>query len=337
MSMNPELYAIPGQQSHGESRFPFALLPGCGIETLADATSYVAQNRDELLKLATKHGAVFLRDFPLASVDDFDALVQALGLPNFPYKKSLSNAVRINRTERVFSANEAPPEVNIFFHHEMAQTPLFPEWIMFYCEIAAQTGGATPICRSDVLYERLQQECPEFAKACETKGLKYSNVMPAIDDPLSGMGRSWGSTLGVETRDQAESRLRELNYSWQWLEDGSLRATTPPLPAVMEVEPGRKTFFNQLIAAFSGWKDARNDPSGAIRHGDETPLDREAVETAIRIADELTFDVPWQSGDAVIIDNRVVMHARRTFTGTRKVVASLAQMRTHSFDLSAAG
>lgn len=332
----PEPFGIAHQQTHADSVFPYVLLPGCEVENLGDSTDYVSSHRDELLGLATKHGAVLFRDFPLASVDDFDALIQALDLPNFPYKKSLSNAVRINRTERVFSANEAPPDVQIFFHHEMAQTPLYPEWIMFYCEIAAETGGATPICRSDVLYERLKDTCPDFIEACESKGLKYSNVMPAEDDPLSGMGRSWGSTLGVETREQAEARLAELNYSWTWLDDGSLRATTPALPAVMEVEPGRKTFFNQLIAAFSGWKDARNDPSGAIRHGDETPLDKDAVQAAIDIADEITFDVPWQSGDAVIIDNRVVMHARRSFTGTRKVVASLAQMRTHSFELVSA-
>lgn len=328
----PQPYAIAEQQTWGDSVFPYVLLPGCGTESLDDATSYVSAHRDELLQLATQHGAVLLRDFPLASVDAFDAVVRALDLPNFPYKKSLSNAVRVNRTERVFSANEAPPEVNIFFHHEMAQTPLYPEWIMFYCEIAAQTGGATPICRSDVLYEKLREACPEFIEACESKGLKYSNVMPGEDDPLSGMGRSWGSTLGVETREAAEARLRDLNYSWEWLDDGALRATTPPLPAVMEVSPGRKTFFNQLIAAFSGWKDARNDPSGAIRHGDETPLDKAAVAKAIEIADAITFDVPWQSGDAVIIDNRIAMHARRTFTGKRKVVASLAQMRTHAFE-----
>ena len=101
----------------------------------------------------------------------------------------------------------------------------------------------------------------------------------------------------------------------------------------MEVSPGRKTFFNQLIAAYSGWKDARNDPSDAIRHGDGSQLDGDSVRKAIEIADALAFDVPWQSGDAVLIDNRVAMHARRSFTGKRKVVASLANMRRQSFEV----
>jgi Taurine catabolism dioxygenase TauD, TfdA family len=143
------------------------------------------------------------------------------------------------------------------------------------------------------------------------------------------MGRSWQSTLGAQTREQAEARLRSLNYSWQWLPDGCLRATTPVLPAVREVSPGRKSFFNQLIAAFRGWKDARNDPAQAIRFGDGAPLDRDAVQAAIALADELAFDIPWQRGDVVLVDNFLTMHGRRTFRGTRKVLASLADPQRH--------
>ena len=328
MSIEPK--AIEGQQNYPDSVFPYALIGSEGA-SLEQSTAWVSANCKEILAQASKHGAVLLRDIGVESVEGFDAVVSALNLENFPYKKSLSNAVRVNRTERVFSANEAPPEVQIFFHHEMAQTPLFPKWIMFSCEIAPQEGGATPLCRSDVLFERLQSECPEFAKACEQRGLKYTNVMPGVDDAQSGMGRSWASTLGVETKDEAEARLRELNYSWEWLNDGCLRATTPPLPAVMELPDGRKSFFNQLIAAFCGWKDERNDPSKAIQHGDGTPLDKNAVQRAAAISEEIVFDMHWQVGDVVVIDNTVVMHARRPFVGKRKVVASLGEMQTQSF------
>jgi hypothetical protein len=323
--------SVPRQQHHGETVFPYVFR--CEPDTtLPAAIDWVKEQRQHLLDLSTIHGAVLLRDFPFKSVDALDEFVVALQLANFPYKKSLSNAVRVNRTERIFSANEAPPEVQILYHHEMAQTPVYPHRIMFFCEIAAEEGGATPICRSDILYERLAELCPKFIADCERKGLIYTNVMPGADDALSGMGRSWQSTLGVTTRPEAEARLAELNYTWEWLDNGCLRATTPPLPAVMEVAPGRKTFFNQMIAAYCGWKqDSRNSSFDAVRHSDGTTLDAEAVAQAVKLAEELTFDVPWQAGDAVLIDNTVVMHARRPFRGTRKVLASLAEMRTHSF------
>ena len=107
------------------------------------------------------------------------------------------------------------------------------------------------------------------------------------------------------------------------LDDGCLRVTTPVLPAVRPLGDGRSSFFNQLIAAFQGWKDERNDPAKAITFGDGAPLDREAVNAATRLGDELTFDLQWQRGDVALVDNFVTMHGRRPFTGTRKVLASL--------------
>jgi hypothetical protein len=137
------------------------------------------------------------------------------------------------------------------------------------------------------------------------------------------MGRSWQSTLRASTPAQAEERLAGLGYSWTWLADGCLRATTPLLPAVRQLPDGRTSFFNQLIAAFQGWKDERNDPSKAITFGDGTPLDREAVGVATRLGDELSFNLQWQRGDVALVDNYLTMHGRRAFSGTRKVLASL--------------
>ena len=315
--------AIPAQQTHYGQPFPLVLECQSPSAPLDAAATWVAGRRDELLRQAAEHGALLFRGFPLATAEDFDRFVAAFELTNFPYEQSLSNAVRVVRTPRVFTANEAPPSVTIYLHHEMAQTPIYPSRLLFFCEQPAAQGGATPICRSDVLWEKLAQCCPQFAHDCRAKGLRYSNVMPAANDAMSGMGRSWQSTLRAGSREEAEQRLRALGYSWQWLADGSLRATTPLLPAVRDLGNGRTSFFNQLIAAAMGWKDTRNDPSKSITFGDGTPLDREAVQVAAQLGEELSFDVPWHKGDVALVDNYVTMHGRRTFVGSRKVLASL--------------
>ncbi len=279
--------SLAGQQEHGGRPFPQALACRTPGATLEDVSGWIGAHRQSLLDESAHCGAILFRGFPLHTAEDFDRFIAAFELPNFPYAESLSNAVRVNRTDRVFTANEAPPAVTIYLHHEMAQTPLFPSRLFFFCERAAERGGATPLCRSDVLWERLSAACPEFARDCQAKGLRYSNVMPAENDPNSGMGRSWQSTLRAATREEAEARLQTLGYDCQWLDDGCLRATTPVLPAVRPLGGGRASFFNQLIAAYHGWKDTRNDPSKAITLGDGTPLDAEAVATAVRLADEL--------------------------------------------------
>ena len=312
-----------GQRTEGGSVFPLLIRCDSSDATLARTEAWIVQNSEELSAKAATHGAVLFRGFPLATDYDFDTFVAAFGLPNFTYEDSLSNAVRRNRTARVFTANEAPADVNICLHHEMAQTPIYPSKLFFFCEKAAEQGGATPLCRSDILFDRMTKEMPQFALDCADKGLLYSHVMPAVDDAASGMGRSWQSTWKASTPQEAEARMTELGYAWEWQDDGCLKVTTPQLQAVKRLRNGGTVFFNQLIAAFHGWKDARNDPGKSITFGDGAPLDSRAMDRVIEMAEEITFDVPWQAGDVALVDNYVTMHGRRTFQGTRKVLASL--------------
>jgi hypothetical protein len=260
---------------------------------------------------------------PARSDLDFDRVVQSLGLANFSYAESLSNAVRKNRTERVFTANEAPPDVEIYLHHEMAQTPVYPSKLMFYCELAPSSGGATPLCRSDAVLSALEERAPEFVRRCEQEGVRYTNVMPANADLASGQGRSWQSTLSVATKAEAEARLTGLGYGFEWLADESLRATTPALPAIRTLDDGRRVFFNQLIAAFRGWQDARNQANKSVSFGDGQAIEAGDMRIVCDAGEEHTFDLAWQTGDIALVDNFLVMHGRRPFQGERRVLASL--------------
>ncbi|XUU60800.1 TauD/TfdA family dioxygenase [Erythrobacter sp. HA6-11] len=293
------------------------------INGKGDLADYISVNKASVDDALTASGAVLFRGFGVLDPLAFDAAVVAYGEESFTYEESLSNAVRVNVTERVFTANEAPPETEIFMHHEMAQTPLYPSKLMFYCEIAPGEGGATPLCRSDLLFAELRERDPDNAAAFQQRGVRYSNTMPGENDAGSGQGRSWRSTLGVENRQDAEARLAALGYEWEWTADDSLRATTPILPAVRELNDGRTAFFNQLIAAFCGWSDTRNDGSRAITFGDGAPVTQVHMAAAIALSEELVYDHAWQSGDVVLVDNFAVMHGRRPFTGKRRVLASL--------------
>jgi hypothetical protein len=147
--------------------------------------------------------------------------------------------------------------------------------------------------------------------------------MPPEDDMQSGQGRSWRSTLSAGSQTEAEIKLEKLNYQWQWLENDSLRVTTPVLPAVKQLADGRSVFFNQLIAAFRGWQDERNSAEKSICFGDGSTISSADMAVAIDLADKLTFDIPWQAGDVVLLDNFSTMHGRRPFQGRRSVLASL--------------
>ena len=314
---------VENQLQFDDSTFPLVVTPPSESISLEHSIAWIKENQAELEDKLSKAGTILFRGFPMHDAETFDEFSSAFNYPSFTYQESLSNAVRINFTERVFTANEAPKDVEIYLHHEMAQTPVYPSKLFFFCEIAPTEGGATPICRSDILLEELEKVDADLVKRFTEKGVSYTNIMPPYDDSGSGQGRSWRSTLGADTKKQAEGRLAELGYTWEWMEDESLRAKTPTLPAVRKVSDGRPVFFNQLIAAFRGWKDSRNDPSKSIAFGDDTPITDDDMAQAIAISDRITYDLAWQTGDVALIDNFLAMHGRRPYSGKRRVLASL--------------
>lgn len=317
---------VPHQLTCGNDVFPSVVLNDMGLTTVQACSEWINENKKVLEDKLQSSGAILFRGFPLDSAETFDEFSNAFGYPNFTYKESLSNAVRINFTERVFTANEAPKDVEIYLHHEMAQTPISPSKLFFFCKSAAENGGATPLCRSDMLFSELQKQDQTLANEFEEKGLKYTTHMPAEDDPNSGQGRSWKSTLSVESVEEGEAKLKELGYSWKWMPDNSLRATTPVLPAVVTLKNGNKVFYNQLIAAYMGWKGVRENPSSAITFGDGSHISSSSLELIASLAAEFTFDLPWQDGDVALVDNYMAMHGRKPFSGERKrqVLVALA-------------
>jgi len=320
MTFSAQTIDLPIQQQLPTGPFP-VVYSGDNTADKQEAFEWVKHNKQAILHQLTKDGAILFRGFSLVTAQDFDGFIAALDLPIFTYEESLSNAVRVTVTDRVFTANEAPANVSIYLHHEMAQTPVFPSKLFFFCEKAAETAGETPLCRSDILLKALDKKLPAFAAKCRKLGVKYTNYMPNADDAASGQGRSWRSTLDVATAEDAETKLSRLGYSWVWHTDGTLEVQTAALDAVKTLEDGTEVFFNQLIAAFLGWKNGAK----AIHFGDGSTISEHDMQQVCELADELTFDMPWQAGDLVLVDNFRVMHGRRPFEGTRRILASLAE------------
>jgi len=298
--------------------FPAVIVNDGSIKTIEQATQWISDNLAALEKELSFTGAILFRGFPVTDAQTYDDFFSAFKYPNFTYKESLSNAVRINYTEYVFTANEAPKDVEIYLHNEMAQTPLYPGRISLFCEAAAEQGGATVICRSDEIYNQLVKQEPELTNKLEAVGIKYTTTMPSEDRPESGQGRSWKSTLSVDSISAAEDKLKSLGYSWEWAQDGSLKAQTAPLPAIRTINGSRKVFFNQLIAAYLGWDGVKEDPSCALCFGDDTALPKTYLETAVQIAESISFDINWQNGDVAVVDNNLAMHGRRPYSGDKK-------------------
>lgn len=324
---------IPEQKVFNGIEFPLVLEPNTKHKNAAASTTqdalkeWVQSATPEVVDaLLLKHGAILFKDFYIDTPERFNAMVEEFGFENFPYVGGA--AVRRQLAPRVFTTNESPPSEKIPFHHEMAQVPSFPAKVFFQCDTPPETGGETPILPSWEIAHRLEAKHPAFVQKL-AEGVRYIRVMPEEDDPSSAIGRGWKSTYATPDRAEVEARLRSLNYTGEWLADGSLRTISPVLPAVRqdvgEGRSGRKTFFNSVVAVFTGWNDSRNKGETAIQFADGSYLDPSLIAEAGVIMEELAVAFPWKRGDFVLIDNHTVMHSRKPFTGKRLVTASLAK------------
>ena len=329
----------------GTYDFPVALEP-CTQEVASDtiAALHWAQDSSETIERhLCRYGALLLRGFPIRNPQDFAHLTEALGWPNFGYEASGGNAVRRNVVgDRVFTANESPPDKVIPFHHELAQTTRYPHRVAFFCENPAMRGGATPLLDSGNAYARLRDEFPDSLAELQKKGVRYTRVMTVDDRPHSAIGRGWSDTFGVSTPQELEAKLASTGDKLEWLGvslshlgvDGDrypVRHYTDVRPAVL-VDPHdperRLRFFNQILAAHAGWRDELNAPGASVVLGDGTPMRQDMLDAMERIFREESVSVQWRVGDVMLINNLQVMHARETFVdgeAPRRVLASLGR------------
>jgi alpha-ketoglutarate-dependent taurine dioxygenase len=296
-----------------------------GLNNLKSTQDWLKENKIFIELKLEEHGAIIFKDLPVKTAEDFDQFVSTFNYDTFTYEESLSNAVRINKTDKVFTANEAPREVEIFLHHEMAQTPTYPKNIFFFCKSASETGGETPLCRSDQLYEALLKADKALVESFEKFGVIYNSIMSSGDELISGQGRSWQKTLGVSSKNDAEEKLSKLGYSWNWIEDDNLSVTTKTLQATKELGNGQKSFFNQVIAASLGWKKNSENQIAPVRFGNGEEIKESYIELISELAQSLTLLRSWQDHDILLIDNYRVMHGRKPFAGNknREVLVSL--------------
>ncbi|KAF3971126.1 hypothetical protein CMV_005254 [Castanea mollissima] len=320
-------FQIPHQKIFNGIQFPLILSPNPKSQTppssLSLFTKAIKTEKTLLDSVLHKSGAVLLRGFPVNSASDFNDVVEAFGFEELPYVGGA--APRTNVVGRVFTANESPPDQKIPFHHEMAQVPTFPSKLFFFCEVEPGSGGETPIVLSHLVYEKVKERHPEFVERLEEHGLLYTRVLGEDDDPSSPIGRGWKSTFLTKDKSVAEERAANLGMKLEWLED-SVKTIMGPIPAIkFDKTRQRKIWFNSMVAAYTGWEDARNDPVKAVTFGDGKPLPADIIYDCLNILEEESVAFPWQKGDVLLLDNWAVLHARRSFDPPRRILASLCK------------
>jgi len=303
---------------------PVALEPENPGDTLDRALERIEAARPALEALLARYGAVLLRRVLPAETAAFDAALGRLAPDLKPYVGGQSQRSRVEG--KIYTSTEYPSDQEIVLHNELSYTRTPPRRLYFFCLVPADTGGETPIVDCRRLFEALD---PAVRDPLVARGVRYVKNMHGG----SGFGKSWQAHFETADRDVVTVYLRDGGVDHRWGEDGSLWTSQVRPAAIAHPETGETVWFNQ--ADLWHWSALGARGASLLRvmgpdrlptnaqygDGEQIPAEHMTVTRETRRREAARF--PWEPGDLLLLDNHLVAHGRRPFTGERRILVAM--------------
>jgi alpha-ketoglutarate-dependent taurine dioxygenase len=290
-----------------------------------DLAAWAASRREPISRLLLAHAALLFRGFHLDGPEALERCVRALSgdALDYTFRSTPRRAVE----GKIFTSTEYPRDQAIPMHNEMSYTRTWPRKIWFYSRTVAASGGETPLADSRRVFAAIPPAVRErFARS----GVMYvRNYGGGIDLP-------WQEVFQTADRGAVAAYCREHGIELEWRGSDELCTRQVCQATATHPETGEDLWFNQahlfhvssLDPELAAMLTAERGPGGLPRnayYGDGAPIDDAAL-AAIRAAYDCHQVVfPWQQGDVLLLDNMLVAHGRRPYSGSRSVVVGMAE------------
>jgi alpha-ketoglutarate-dependent taurine dioxygenase len=309
---------------NNESWAPHEITPArAGADATAPGLLAYLQALPDLSGLLIREKAIVFRGFHV-SAGTLEPVMDLLLPGRLAYVHG--NSPRTKVGNNIYTSTEYPPQLTISMHNELSYAARWPSRLLFFCERAAESGGATPVVDG----ARWLESIDPGIRASFASGVKYTqNLHDGI-----GLGKSWQETFETSDRAAVEDYLAGADATWQWTAEGLRISQVRPATARHPVT-GAEVWFSQ----FDQWHPAALGDAAAaalarimsedqlpqsVAFADGSPI---PAEHARHVRDQglaAAIDVDWHPGDLLLIDNVLVGHGRRPFTGTRRVLVAMA-------------
>jgi alpha-ketoglutarate-dependent taurine dioxygenase len=138
---------------------------------------------------------------------------------------------------------------------------------------------------------------------------------------------TWQDAFHTDEREVAEARCRELGLEHTWTARGLLRTYSRRPGIATHAHTGERCWFNQLAMRLpTEPTGGRASASGRFRWtglGDDAPFSAEDTAHIRTVTERHEVAWRWRAGDVLVVDNVLVQHGRRAYTGERSIVTAL--------------
>ena len=295
-----------------------------------DLPFWVRANRKWIESQLLEHGAILWRGFDVGNQGDFEKFLGSVDAALMDYVEGATP--RTSLGGNVYTSTEFPANQSIALHNELSYVVTFPMKVWFLCLQPAEEGGETPIADVRRIHDLISSS---------TRDRFNERGWMLVRNFGNGFGPSWQSSYHVAEKAAAEDLFRRTKIEFEWKGDDGLR-TRQVRPAVTKHPvTGESVWFNHVAFwhVSSLESEVRNAMLKVFKeedlpyntyYGDGSAIDEPIIEELREAYRRATVAFVWQKGDVLMLDNMLVAHGRRPFTGSRRVLAAMGQPFTRT-------
>ena len=309
-----------------EHLFPF-VINFEGVSGVKEVAEWYNKNTGIIDDILYKSGTILFKNTGADTIAAFEELTGLIA-PKFRNYVD-GNYPRRNLQGHVYISTEYDAKFDITLHNELSYSLKWPSRLFFGCIIPPATGGETPLADSRKVYKNMN---PALLEEFERKQVRYVRNLHNGD----GMGSSWQQTFETEDPKEVERHCGAMQIEYEWKDNGAIKLIH--IRPATRVHPltGEKVWFNQvdqyhpshfrqevyevLMLLASGIEE---DLPLFSSFGDGTPIGTDAIQEIIKTVNNEAVIRPWDKGDFVMVENMLVAHGRKSYTGDRQIVVSM--------------
>lgn len=287
-------------------------------------TQWAKDNQQDINRLLGENGALLIRGLRISGSKQLSRVLSEMfdmPLLSYVYRSTPRTQLRAN----VYTATEYHPDETILQHNESCYSNKWPTKIGFFCQIAAPTGGETPIADSQKVFEAIPSEIRE---KFISKKVMYVRNYQDIDLP-------WSEVFQTNDRAHVEAYCNDNNIQFEWIGENGLRTKQINQATIKHPVSNKDVWFNQAhLFHVSSLTDStkqslvevlgkENLPRNAY-YGDGSEIDEQDLEVIRKVYADNEIIFKWQENDLMLLDNLAFSHGRKPFSGERKTLTAMA-------------
>jgi hypothetical protein len=305
--------------------------PRAGQDRFAALLKRVEDERGEFEQQLLSSGAMLIRGYAVDTTDQFAELVSRLAgskaLREYCGGASPRHPLPGSKAP-VYNSTEYPAHIELPLHNELSYSAEYPERITFLCLVEPGAGGETTYGDSRRI---LRAMAPAVRSRFERLGLRYIRNLP----PGEGSGYSWQDAFRSCDPRVVEQRCAASGATAEWLPGDFLRVVQNRPAVASHPQTDEEVWFNQadgfhpsaldeqsyreLLALYGSEDRFRLN----VTYGDGCPIDPNALAAIRDVLRKESRPHAWRKGDVLVLDNMLVAHGRRPFTGGRRIATAI--------------